>query len=153
MTERHDKDIVGHDWVIHNKIGRGTFSEIWSARSVDGGKPAAVKIDIQKGASLDWESSVLEQMQDTTVVPRHYKYIEDEEEGHNILVMEVLGPSISQLRHRHKSAKVPVSIATYLGVEMIKCLEAFHKKGYVHRDIKPSNFGEYIQFIVCSVFL
>ena len=79
---------VGHDWVVHSKIGRGSFSEIYSARSVDvdGGVPVAVKIDKQDGAALEWESTVLEKLQHTNIVPRHYKYFEDEEDNYKILV-------------------------------------------------------------------
>ena len=57
-----------------------------------------------------------------------------------IQVMEILGPSISQLRHRQKETKVPLSVGVNLGIQMVKCMEIFHNNGFVHRDVKPSNF-------------
>ena len=33
-----------------------------------------------------------------------------------------------------------MSTACRLGVQMLYCIEALHREGFVHRDIKPSNF-------------
>uniref|UniRef100_M4BC92 Casein kinase I n=1 Tax=Hyaloperonospora arabidopsidis (strain Emoy2) TaxID=559515 RepID=M4BC92_HYAAE len=36
---------------------------------------------------------------------------------------------------------VPLAKSVSVGLEMLDCIEAFHRHGYVHRDIKASNFA------------
>jgi serine/threonine protein kinase len=59
-----------------------------------------------------------------------------------VLVMELLGESMSMLRVSPESIHgVPVSKCVGVGIEMLDAIEAFHRHGYVHRDIKASNFA------------
>ncbi|GMF27265.1 unnamed protein product [Phytophthora lilii] len=56
--------------------------------------------------------------------------------------MELLGESMSMLRMSPDSIHgVPLAKAVSVGLEMLDCIEAFHRHGYVHRDIKASNFA------------
>ena len=38
---------------------------------------------------------------------------------------------------------IPIIPTIYLTKQILRCIIALHKKGYVHRDIKPSNFVRY----------
>lgn len=59
-----------------------------------------------------------------------------------VLVMELLGESMSMLRVTPEAINgVPISKCVSVGLEMLDCIHAFHKHGYVHRDIKASNFA------------
>jgi len=61
------------------------------------------------------------------------------EHGCNILVMDLLGPSLEDLltfcRHRF-SMKTVLMLAD----QMIQRVEHLHDQGYIHGDIKPDNF-------------
>ncbi|XP_055388916.1 casein kinase I-like [Condylostylus longicornis] len=59
---------------------------------------------------------------------------------YNILVMELLGPTLDQLFSYWGKGPVQFPYVTSVGVQIINRLEALHKQGYIHRDVKPDNF-------------
>jgi serine/threonine protein kinase len=56
------------------------------------------------------------------------------------VVMEHLGPSLSQVRRLLPNAKFSAYSVLRLALEMLNCIYAVHNRGFVHRDIKPGNF-------------
>ena len=62
--------------------------------------------------------------------------------------MELLtGEDMATLRNRIRinhvevtGGLIPIPIASYLALQMLRCVHTMHSNGYVHRDIKPSNF-------------
>mmetsp|Transcript_6682 Transcript_6682/g.10217 ORF Transcript_6682/g.10217 Transcript_6682/m.10217 type:complete len:775 (-) Transcript_6682:201-2525(-) len=129
-------------WKILQKIGFGTFSEIFSAKDLKKKNVrVAVKVATKKrGAvsSLEHESKVLQSLQGCPFVCKYYYFGKDEKESITFLVMELLKKgSLSKVRKEGRSALM----AGQVGMEMLQCIESIHKLGYIHRDIKPSNFG------------
>ncbi len=61
-----------------------------------------------------------------------------EQDGHDILVMELLGASLHTVL---RGLKYRLSIKTVLMIadQLLDRLEYFHSHGYIHRDIKPEN--------------
>ncbi|KAG8170505.1 hypothetical protein JTE90_016399 [Oedothorax gibbosus] len=53
------------------------------------------------------------------------------------LAMELLGPSLSELRRSQPHRKFSLSTTLRLGEMMLRCIRAIHRAGYVHRDVKP----------------
>ncbi|RLN91768.1 hypothetical protein BBJ28_00005303 [Nothophytophthora sp. Chile5] len=129
--------MIAEKWKIGEKIGevwaRGTFSQIYSAYSIESRDKVAVKVEAPSSLKpvLEWESVILKNLQDC---PKHG--------DSTVLVMELLGESMSMLRVSPDSIHgVPLTKAVSVGLEMLDCIEAFHRHGYVHRDIKASNFA------------
>ncbi|XP_010051251.2 casein kinase 1-like protein HD16 [Eucalyptus grandis] len=88
-------------------------------------------------------------------IPREWKVYDDLGENHgiplprvlyrgqqgdyNILVMDLLGPSLQvQLVDNHPS--LPLAAVACVAVEAISILEKLHSRGYIHGDVKPDNF-------------
>ena len=55
---------------------------------------------------------------------------------HDFIVMQLLGEDMSALRRRARQNTfkgLPLPVVAYLSLQMLKCIEALHLKGFVHR--------------------
>ncbi|CAI5735541.1 unnamed protein product [Hyaloperonospora brassicae] len=135
-------EVIAEKWKIGEKIGEGTFSQIYSAYSIGSRDKVAVKVEAPSALKpvLEWESLILKSLQDCPYVCRYFYH--GKHGDSTVLVMELLGDSMSMLRMSPDSIHgVPLAKSVSVGLEMLDCIEAFHRHGYVHRDIKASNFA------------
>jgi serine/threonine protein kinase len=77
-------------------------------------------------------------LQGTRYIPELITWGKDE--THQWIVMELIGPSLSTIRWSFRDGHLSRYTGFFVAAEMLKCIEAVHKGGYVHRDIKPGNF-------------
>lgn len=61
------------------------------------------------------------------------------ESDFNILVMDMLGPSLADL-FNYCGKKFTLKTVLMIADQMVQRIEQVHKKHYIHRDIKPDNF-------------
>nr|KAJ3421882.1 Tau-tubulin kinase 2 [Polyrhizophydium stewartii] len=58
---------------------------------------------------------------------------------YSFMVMELLGPNVSDLRKK-AGGKFSMATTALLARQMVRAIEAIHSIGFLHRDIKPGNF-------------
>ncbi len=121
------------------KIGSGSFGEIYQAVNVTSGEEVAVKLESTKARhpQLLYESKLYKILHGGVGIPRLLWF--GQERGYNVMVMDLLGPSLEDL-FNFCSRKFEMKTVLMLADQMIGRIEYVHNKNFIHRDIKPDNF-------------
>lgn len=150
-TLSNDQFIINGNFNLIKMLGFGAFGEIHLAYDTNTKQLRAIKFEIasHKNPQLKHEHSILEQLnkadnnnpvpQDGIPgIPRVYLF-DRMENKYNYMVMDFLGPSISDL-FQFKEKSFSLETVLMIGIQMITRIEFIHEKGFIHRDIKPENF-------------
>ena len=121
------------------KLGSGAFGEIYYGCNTKSNTSVAIKLEPIKAKhpQLFSEAKLYDALQNGVGIPELYWC--GTQGNYNILIIELLGPSLESLFnscHRKFSLKTTAMIAD----QMISRIQYVHSKNYIHRDIKPDNF-------------
>jgi casein kinase 1 len=132
-------NIVGNQYKVNKKIGEGSFGIIYEGVDLSNNKPIAIKFEPKKtdAPQLRDEYRSYKLMAGSVGVPNAYYY--GHEGQHNILVIDLLGPSLEDL-FEICGRNFSVKTVAMLAIQMITRLQAVHEKDLIYRDIKPDNF-------------
>lgn len=138
MEAYHDIRVGGH-YRIGRRIGSGSFGEIHLGNDLNTGEEVAIKIEVSstKHPQVILESQLIKQLSSGVGIPK-VKY-SGNENGYNVMVMDLLGPSLEDL-FNFCSRKFTLKTVLLLAEQMLTRIEYIHKQNYIHRDIKPDNF-------------
>lgn len=130
---------VGGKYRLGKKIGKGSFGDVFLGINIQTHEEVAIKLESlnTRHPQLSYESKLMKMFQQEAGMPSMLWY--GTEGGYNILVMELLGPSLEDLFsycNRRFSLKTVVMIAD----QLLSRIETMHSKNFIHRDIKPDNF-------------
>ncbi|CAN8230460.1 unnamed protein product [Cochlearia groenlandica] len=130
---------VGNKFRLGRKIGSGSFGEIYLGTNIQTNEEVAIKLENvkTKHPQLLYESKLYRVLQGGTGVP-NVKWF-GVEGDYNVLVMDLLGPSLEDL-FNFCSRKLSLKSVLMLADQMINRVELFHSKSFLHRDLKPDNF-------------
>eukprot|EP00099_Drosophila_melanogaster_P017756 NP_608697.1 uncharacterized protein Dmel_CG9962 [Drosophila melanogaster] len=125
--------------MVIRKLGSGSFGDIYEAKHMGSGLHVALKVERKNAGQshLSIESTVYNLLRHGMGIPMTYQFFSNRR--HDVLVMELLGPSLETLFtmcNRRFSMKTVLMLAD----QMVDRLEYLHLHHYVHRDIKPENF-------------
>ena len=131
--------IVASKYRLVRKIGSGSFGDIYLGINITNGEEVAVKLESIKARhpQLLYESKLYKILQGGVGIPhiRHFGL----EKCYNVLVMDLLGPSLEDL-FNFCSRRFTMKTVLMLADQKIGRIEFAHNKNFIHRDIKPDNF-------------
>ncbi|CAF3823729.1 unnamed protein product [Adineta steineri] len=130
---------VGHKYRLGRKIGSGSFGDIYLGTNIASNEEVAIKLENvrTKHPQLHIESKIYRMMQGGVGIPL-IKWC-GAEGDYNVLVMDLLGPSLEDL-FNFCSRKFSLKTVLLLADQMVSRIDFIHSKNFIHRDIKPDNF-------------
>ncbi|OMJ80499.1 hypothetical protein SteCoe_19249 [Stentor coeruleus] len=130
---------IGRKFRLSRKIGKGSFGEIFQGVNMETNESVAIKLESKSinHPQLQYEARIYRILEGIQGIPSIYWY--GTEGDHNIMVMDLLGPSLEDLNHLC-NRKMSMKSVLMLADQLLSLLEAIHEKNFIHRDIKPENF-------------
>ncbi|XP_065772809.1 casein kinase I-like [Muntiacus reevesi] len=131
--------IVGGRYKLVREIGCGSFGDVYLAIDLTSHEEVAVKLELQNARQprLVHETELYNILQGGVGIPQ-IRWSGQEADS-NVLVMDLLGPSLEDL-FNFCSRKFSMKTVLMLADQMISRLEYVHTHNLIHRDIKPENF-------------
>ncbi|KAK6198661.1 casein kinase I [Scheffersomyces amazonensis] len=139
QSSSSSNNIVGVHYKVGKKIGEGSFGIIFEGINILNNQQVAIKFEPRKceAPQLRDEYRSYRILHGCKGIPQAYFF--GQEGVHNILIIDLLGPSLEDLFdwcQRKFSIKTVVQIAK----QMIERVETIHEDNLIYRDIKPDNF-------------
>lgn len=139
MAQSNSSSRVGVHYKVGSKIGEGSFGIIFEGINLLNNQQVAIKFEPRKceAPQLRDEYRSYRILHDVPGVPKAYFF--GQEGVHNILVIDLLGPSLEDLFDwcgRRFSVKTVVQVAK----QMIQRVQGIHEHNMIYRDVKPDNF-------------
>ncbi|XP_076323117.1 casein kinase I-like isoform X1 [Tachypleus tridentatus] len=130
---------VGNKYRLGRKIGSGSFGDIYLGTNISTGEEVAIKLECikTKHPQLHIESKFYRMMQGGVGIPI-VKWCGSEGD-YNVMVMELLGPSLEDL-FNFCNRKFSLKTVLLLADQLVSRIEYIHNKNFIHRDVKPDNF-------------
>ncbi|KAF2461596.1 casein kinase I [Lineolata rhizophorae] len=148
-------NVVGVHYRVGKKIGEGSFGVIFEGTNLLNNQQVAIKFEPRKSDApqlrdeyrtykilVGCRSLRNVDMRDqlTPVVagiPNVYYF--GQEGLHNILVIDLLGPSLEDL-FDHCGRRFSIKTVVMVAKQMLSRVQTIHEKNLIYRDIKPDNF-------------
>lgn len=142
MSSQHHSsspNLVGGHYRVGRKIGEGSFGVIFEGTNLLNSQTVAIKFEPRKAEApqLRDECRSYRILSGCPGIPQIYHF--GQEGLHNILVIDLLGPSLEDLFDMC-SRKFTIKTVCMAARQMISRVQSIHEKNLIYRDIKPDNF-------------
>lgn len=120
------------------RLGSGSFGFCYFGISKERNIPCAIKISHEENLDeLDKEAEFLEKFWDIDFFPKLIS-LEKDEDLSPYIAEDLMGPTLRKL-YNFCENKIDVKSLCNIGIDLISCLHAIHRKEILHGDIKLSN--------------
>ncbi|KAI9484914.1 kinase-like domain-containing protein [Zychaea mexicana] len=132
-------NIVGVHYRVGKKVGEGSFGVLYEGTNLLNNQSVAIKFEARKSEApqLRDEYRTYKILSGLPGVPSAYYF--GQEGQHNILVIDLLGPSLEDVFDMC-GRKFSVKTVAMLAKQMLLRVENVHERNLIYRDIKPDNF-------------
>ncbi|KAG2220197.1 hypothetical protein INT45_005370, partial [Circinella minor] len=132
-------NVVGMHYKVGHKIGEGSFGIIYEGTNLINNQQVAIKFESRKSEApqLRDEYRTYKILAGSSGVPSAYYF--GQEGSHNVLVLDMLGPSLEDLFDMC-NRKFSIKTVAMLARHMITRAQTIHDRSLIYRDIKPDNF-------------
>ena len=131
--------MINNKYEIIEKIGIGTFGNIYKGRNIRTNEMVAIKMEeiTNEVQLLKNESRLYYYLNKCEGIPKikWYGICGD----YYCMVMELLGESLENLKNISKEGKFSLKLTLTIGIKIINIIQRLHNKFIIHRDIKPDN--------------
>ncbi|RHZ66640.1 hypothetical protein Glove_306g32 [Diversispora epigaea] len=135
----HSSNVVGVHYKVGKKIGEGSFGVIFEGTNLLNNQQVAIKFEPRKSDApqLRDEYRTYKILAGSPGIPSVYYF--GQEGLHNILVVDLLGPSLEDLFDMC-GRKFTIKTVVMVAKQMLTRVQTIHEKNLIYRDIKPDNF-------------
>ncbi|KAL8802620.1 MAG: hypothetical protein Q9182_003711 [Xanthomendoza sp. 2 TL-2023] len=132
-------NVVGVHYRVGKKIGEGSFGVIFEGTNLLNNQQVAIKFEPRKSDApqLRDEYRTYKILVGCPGIPNVYYF--GQEGLHNILVIDLLGPSLEDL-FDHCNRRFTPKTVVMVAKQMLSRVQTIHEKNLIYRDIKPDNF-------------
>ncbi|KAI9274740.1 kinase-like domain-containing protein [Phascolomyces articulosus] len=132
-------NVVGMHYKVGRKIGEGSFGIIYEGTNLISNQQVAIKFESRKSEApqLRDEYRTYKILAGLSGIPSAYYF--GQEGLHNVLVLDMLGPSLEDLFDMC-SRRFSIKTVAMLARHMITRVQSIHDRSLIYRDIKPDNF-------------
>ncbi|KAG9301455.1 hypothetical protein G9A89_018127 [Geosiphon pyriformis] len=132
-------NVVGVHYRVGKKIGEGSFGIIFEGTNLLNSQQVAIKFEPRKSEApqLRDEYRTYKVLAGSLGIPNVYYF--GQEGLHNILVVDLLGPSLEDLFDMC-GRKFTIKTVVMVAKQMLTRVQTIHEKNLIYRDIKPDNF-------------
>ncbi|KAG0683902.1 hypothetical protein C6P40_004434 [Pichia californica] len=153
-----NRNIIASHYQIAQKIGEGSFGIIFKGYDLlRSNQPVAIKFESKKSDTPQLKDEFRAYKILNAAVNNYYKNFEREryrylsvqgipkvyyfgQEGYyNILIIQLLGPSLEDL-FEWCGRKFSIATVSRLAIQMVERIQFLHENNLIYRDIKPDNF-------------
>lgn len=138
-TPSSSSNVVGVHYRVGKKIGEGSFGVIFEGTNLLNNTQVAIKFEPRKtdAPQLRDEYRTYKILVGCAGIPNVYYF--GQEGLHNILVIDLLGPSLEDL-FDHCGRRFSTKTVVMVAKQMLSRVQTIHEKNLIYRDIKPDNF-------------
>ncbi|CEJ80235.1 Putative Serine/threonine protein kinase Cki1 [[Torrubiella] hemipterigena] len=132
-------NVVGVHYRVGKKIGEGSFGVIFEGTNLLNNQQVAIKFEPRKSDApqLRDEYRTYKILVGYPGIPNVYYF--GQEGLHNILVIDLLGPSLEDL-FDHCGRRFTIKTVVMVAKQMLSRVQTIHERNLIYRDIKPDNF-------------